>query len=67
MWHKAQTFFFDESLASRQTGRTKPTMTTATRKDVDSQDRQTIFAINICFFVLGAWRFMLIYAWLYAA
>ena len=50
--------FFDESFASRQTGHTKPTMTTATRKYVDSQDDM---------FVLGAWRFMLISAWLYAA
>ena len=50
MWHKAQTtlIVFGGSRASKQTARTQPTMTTATRKtrNGDSQDRQTIFDIT---------------------
>ena len=67
MWHKAQTtvIVFDESLASKQTARTKPTMTTATKKCGFSGPPKHFCHKHM--FVPGAWRFMLIYAWLYAA
>ena len=67
MWHKAQTtlIVFDESLASKQTARTKPTMTTATRKMWILRTAKTFCHKHMI--GPGAWRFMLIYAWLYAA
>jgi len=78
--HKAPTvlFSFDVLVTSKQTNHTKTTMTTATTKT--NKENQGFpgppkqFAGAPAFskfhkqrFVLGAWRFMLICAWLYAA
>ena len=59
MWHKAQTtlIVFDESLASKQTARTKPTMTTATRNKCGFSGPPKHF----CHYYVCAWS-MALYA-----